>query len=913
MNPERWQQIEQLFHSALGQDKGERAAFLAQACLGDGRLHEEVESLLDAHEQATSFIEMPAGDAAAELLEERHARLTPGTMVNRYKIFGLLGKGGMGEVYLAEDTELHRRIALKLLPSNFTRDSDRVRRFVREAHAASALNHPNIVTIHEIGQLDGVRFIVTEFIEGQTLRQQLHAGAMPLTKAIDVAIQIASALDAAHAAGIVHRDIKPENIMLRRDGYVKVLDFGLAKLTEQPAFATDSQAASQVHVNTNPGIVMGTVNYMSPEQARAQEVDARTDIWSLGVVLYEMVAGGVPFEGETPSHVVVSIIESEPPTLARYSAVPAELERIVTKALCKNKQKRYQNASDLALDLKSLKQELALDVRLKRSVDPHGSVKERAIKSNMRTAVAAVNESGTRTVDVGTARPTSSAEYLVGEIKRHKRGVALTAAAAVIAVVTVAYFYSAKSGYLASSSGAIDSVAVLPFVNVSADPNTEYLSDGISDSIINSLSRLPALKVMSLNSVLRYRGKQTDAQAVGRELNVRAVLMSSFVQQGDNLAIRTELVDVRDNRRLWGGQYNRKLSDIIVVQTEIAQEISEKLRLRLSGEEKTQLAKHYTQNIEAYLLYQQGRSYVRSRTRAGTEKGIKYLEEAIKKDPAYALACVWLAIAYGDSSSTLPANEVRQKVESLLLKALELDNDLAEAHAVLAGIRQDDGDWLAAERECKRALDLDPSSVVSHSYYASYLQRMGRNDEALAETKRAQELDPLSVRLQADVAYQLYFARRYDQAVEEFKKTIDMDPNFAPAHARLGATYVQTKMYQEAILELEKARALDNSPERPGRFAWPAYAYAVSGQRDKAQQMLAELKEQAKQRHIPPINFAIIYTGLGEKNQAFAWLEKVYDEHSWRELGEVRVSPMFDSLRSDPRFANLLRRVNLAP
>ena len=913
MTPERWQQIEQLFHSALGQDKGERAAFLAQACLGDGRLHEEVESLLDAHELATSFIEIPAGDAAAEFLEKRHTRLTPGTMVNRYKIIGLLGKGGMGEVYLAEDTELHRRIALKMLPSNFTRDSDRVRRFVREAHAASALNHPNIVTIHEIGQLDGVRFIVTEFIEGQTLRQQLHAGGMQLTNALDVAIQVASALDAAHAAGIIHRDIKPENIMLRRDGYVKVLDFGLAKLTELPAFTTDSEAAPRMQVKTNPGIVMGTVNYMSPEQARGQEVDARTDIWSLGVVLYEMVAGGVPFEGETPSHVIVSLIEREPSMLALYSEVPAELERIVTKALRKNRQERYQNASDLALDLKSLKQELELDVRLRRSVEPDGSATQRAMKSNVRTAIAALNESGTRTVDVGTARATSSAEYLVGEIKRHKRGVALTLAVAVIAVATVAYFYSAKSGYFASSSEAIDSVAVLPFENVSADPNTEYLSDGISDSIINSLSRLPTLKVMSLSSVLRYKGKQTDPQAVGRELNVRAVLMSRFIQQGDNLAISTELVDVRDNRRLWGEQYNRKLSDIIVVQTEIAREISENLRLRLSSQDKKQLAKRYTENTEAYLLYQQGRTYVRARTRAGTEKGIKYLEDAIKKDPAYALARVWLAIAYGDPSSPLPSNEVRQKVESLLLKALELDNDLAEAHAVLGGIRQDDGDWLAAERECKRALDLDPSSVVTHNYYASYLSRMGRHDEAIAEIKRAQELDPLSVRQHAEVGYQLYFARRYDQAIEQFKKTIDMDPNYPATHARLGATYLQKGMYEEAVLELEKARALDNSPERQGRFAWLAYAYAVSGHRDKAQQMLAELKEQPKQRHIPPINFAVIYTGLGEKDQAFAWLEKVYEERNGRELGEVRVNPMFDSLRSDARFANLLRRVNLAP
>jgi len=335
------------------------------------------------------------------------------------------------------------------------------------------------------------------------------------------------------------------------------------------------------------------------------------------------------------------------------------------------------------------------------------------------------------------------------------------------------------------------------------------------------------------------------------------------------------------------------------------------LRLRLSGQEKKQVAKRYTENTEAYLLYQQGTEHFRTRTRAGTEKGIAYFEEAIRKDPTYALARVWLAKAYSDVSSPLPFKEVRKKVESLLLKALELDSDLAEAHALLGGIRQDDGDWVAAERECKRALDLDPSSVFARAFYSHYLSRMGRHDEAIAEAKQAQELEPLSVRVQADLGYQLYFARRYEQAAEQLKKTIDMNPNYAPAHARLGATYVQKKMYEEAILELEKARALDNSPERPGRFAWPAYAYAMSGQRDKAQRMLAE--KLARQRNIQPINFAIIYTGLGEKDQAFAWLEKVYEEGQGRELGEVRVNPMFDSLRSDSRFADLLRRVNLPP
>jgi serine/threonine-protein kinase len=908
MHPERWQQIDHLFHLALEQTPQRRAGFLAQECAGDESLRSQVEALISSHEEPSTFVEALVADVAAGLLSD--ARLAPGTTVAHYKIIALLGKGGMGQVFLAEDTRLHRRVALKLLPAQFTRDSDRVRRFEQEACAASALNHPNILTIHEIGKFDGSDFIVTEFIDGRTLREELTRKKVKLADALDIVIQVASALDAAHAVGIVHRDIKPENIMRRNDGYIKVLDFGLAKLTEEEASAAHPETATQSLFESKPGAVMGTVIYMSPEQARGLGVDARTDIWSLGVVLYELTTARAPFRGATASDVIQSIVEKVPAPLTSHKPeLPEELERIVNKALRKNREERYQTVGELAVDLKHLKQEMEVDARLGRAVETG----KRAINgSGKMNGIAA----GTtfRTLGVGPTLPTSSFEYLITEIKTHNRTALLAAAAVIVLVATLAYFYIARRNSSAAGNGeAIDSLAVLPFVNVNNDPSTEYLSDGISDSIIKGLSQVPALKVMSLNSVLRYKGKQTDAQTVGKALNVRAVLMSRLTQQGDNISITTELVDVRDNRRLWGEQYNRKLSDIVGVPTEIAREISENLRLRLSSQDKKQLAKRYTENSEAYLLYQQGREYTRGRTREGTEKGIKCLEEAIKKDPAFALARVWLAIAYGDASSAMPANEVRQKVSELLLKALELDNDLAEAHAALAGLRQDDGDWLSAERECKRAIALDPNSVVARTYYHSFLQRIGRHDEAIAEAKRAQELDPLSVSEQAALGYALYFARRYDQAIEQFKKTIDMDPKFAPAHARLGATYLQKGMNEEAILELEKARALDNSPERPGRFAWPAYAYAVSGRRDKARQMLAELKEQAKQRHIPPINFAIIYTGLGEQDQALAWLEKVYEEGRGRELGEVRMNPMFDSLRSDPRFANLLRRVNLSP
>jgi len=658
-------------------------------------------------------------------------------------------------------------------------------------------------------------------------------------------------------------------------------------------------------------MVMGTVQYMSPEQARGKEVDARTDIWSLGVVLFEMVTGRVPFEGETSSHVIVSLIESEPSPLARYSEVPAELERIVTKALRKNKEERYQTASDLALDLKSLKQELEVEARMKRSLDPDANARESTTKSDERTAGDTVHVSALSTADVGITHPTSSAEYLVSEIKRHKTGTAFTSATIILLIATYAYFsYFVKSG----PGEALDSVAVLPFVNVNNDSNTEYLSDGISDSIINSLSRLPNLKVLSLNAVLRYKGKQMDSRAIGGELNVRAVLIGRLTQRGDDLIISAELVDVRDNRRLWGEQYNRKLSDIIVVQTDIAREISENLRLRLSSQDKTQLAKRYTENSEAYQLYLLGQYHLRKLSKEGFEKGLEYFEQAIIKDPAYAPAYVGVAVVYGNLGlrGLMPPKEAQQKAESATQKALQLDETLAEAHASLGYIKKRDWDWSGAEKEFKRALELNPGSANANLLYSTYLRDFGKPDEALPYAKRAYELDGLSPNSLAYLAEAYSNVRQYDQAIELYLKAIEMDLNFAPAHAQVGRVYLKKGMYQDAIKELQKAKDLDNSPERQGRFAYLAYAYAASGNKQEAQKMLDELKGIAKQRYIPPYNFALIYAGLGDKDQAFAWLEKAYEEHS-QQLSLLKSNPLFDSLRSDPRYTELLRKVNLAP
>ncbi|MBA2528033.1 MAG: protein kinase, partial [Pyrinomonadaceae bacterium] len=513
------------------------------------------------------------------LLVSDEPMLAAGQRLGQYEAISPLGEGGMGQVYLAVDTRLGRKVALKLLPSSFTGDADRVRRFGQEARAASALNHPNIVTIHEIGQTDSLHFITTEFVDGETLREHMANRRMTVGEALDVAVQVASALSAAHEAGIVHRDIKPENVMLRRDRIVKVLDFGLAKLLPQQALTRDPRAPTKSTVKTNPGVVMGTVGYMSPEQARGLGVDARTNIFSLGVVLFEMVSGRAPFGGETPSHVIVSILESEPP-LPGEAEVPTELERIISKALSKDKEERYQTASDLGLDLKNLREELTVESRQKRFHRSEADGGEGAIREEggLNTARA----SATSTAGITMAHLISSAQYVANGIERHRAGTVFASVAAFLLLASTVFFSdSPKRG-----SEAIDSVAVLSFVGEGSDPDAEYLADGISDGVISSLSRLPDLRVISLSTALRYKGRQVDPQQVGRELNVRAVLVGRMARRGDLLAISAELVDARDNRRLWGGQYNRKPSELLPLQDEIAREIAGQLTQRLGGTEK---------------------------------------------------------------------------------------------------------------------------------------------------------------------------------------------------------------------------------------------------------------------------------------------------------------------------------------
>ena len=827
-----------------------------------------------------------------------------GTWLGRYEIRSQLGAGGMGEVYLAQDTKLDRRVALKILPADVAAHQDRMKRFVQEAKAASALNHPNIITIYEIDQADSVHFIATEFIDGETLRRRMKTAPIKLSEVLDIATQIGSALSAAHAAGIVHRDVKPENIMLRRDGFVKVLDFGLAKLVQTSGPAIDTQAATRPLVQTEPGRVMGTVAYMSPEQVRGLDLDARTDIWSLGVVLYEMLAGQVPFGGETSSHISVSILEKDPAPLTRHAhELPAELDRIVTKALTKDREERYQTAKDLLIDLRNLKRKLEVDAEI-----------DRTVPSELRSAAstggqgALATAPGVAPATATTAPAASSAEYIISEIRQHKQAAAIAIVALVLGAVGLGFYLQARN-----TEVAIDSIAVLPFVNQNSDPNDEWLSDGVTESIINSLTQLPNLKVVARSSVFRYEGRATDPLVAGKELGVRAILTGRVLQRGDNLLVSAELVDVRDNKQLWGEHYNRKLVDIIAIQEEIAKQISENLRLHLAGDKQNLLTKRYTQNTEAYELYLKGRFFFNKRTEEDIKKAIDYFQQAIAKDPYDALAYTGLSDALAGLVFPVGAVAPREsmpRARDAAMQALAIDNTLGEAHASLAYVTFFyDWNWQVAEQEFKRALDLNPNNADTHHWYSHYLMSQHRIDESLSESRRALELSPLDLILNIHMGWHYLYARQYDAALEQLNKVVDMDRNFAQAYPWLGLIDEQKSKYPEAIAAFKSAIDLFPGGSTQAQ-AELGHAYAVSGKKEQALKMIAELQELAKSKYVSPYQIATIYAGLGDKDQAFAWLEKAYQERSdW--LVNLNRDQRLDTLHSDPRFADLVRRMGL--
>ena len=792
-----------------------------------------------------------------------------GTKLGNYTIRTQIGVGGMGEVYRAYDPKISRDVAIKVLPPELINDKDRLARFEREARATGALNHPNIITIHEIGEADGKPYIATEFVEGQTLRRRIRH---PVTvfEALEIVLQMASALSATHAAGVIHRDLKPENVMLRPDGLVKVLDFGLAKLGPRRHVTTDTNTPTLPIFTTDSQAIVGTLAYMSPEQVRGYEVGAASDIFSLGIILYEMVARRPPFEAPTNSDLIVAILKTDPLPLSHYvKDVPQELERIVSKMLRKDPATRYRSVDDLLIDLKNLKRELEF-----------GSHSSR------------------------TTTHLSGIDVVFHAVKSHKRAsVAILAALLIVSVGLGWWFWSRTN----ESKAVMDSVGVLPFSNAGAGQVAEYLSDGITEQLINSLAQLPQLRVPARTTMFRYKGQNPDPQKVGRELGVATILTGKIDQQQDDLNVQIDLVRVADGSQIWGKHYNRKLVDLQTAREEIVRDVSEQLLLKLNQQQQQRLVKHDTQNSEAYDFYLRGRFHLSKRTSEGIRAAIDFFQQAIAKDPNFALAYAGLADCYILGGNSLPWSdtEVRQKAKDAATKALSRDDGLSEAHTSLAVVNMlYEWDFPAAEVEFKKAIEINPNYGTAHHWYAEYLATMGRHDEALSEITGAQKLDPMSVIIIRDIGMHHYYAGQYDAAIQQAQRALALDADFVPAHRLLGLVYLKQRRFNESINELQGVVARTES-ERDRALL--AQAYAIAGNRSEANRLLGEL---LKENMVSPYYIAVGYAGLGDRDRAFQFLERAYREQASM-LQYLKIHPTLESLRTDPRFGELVKRIGL--
>ncbi len=845
------EKLKNLFNVATELEYSKREDFLDKACGEDLELRSELENLLASFDAADSFLEDSAIGEVVSLIIENKRKLEQGQKVGFYEIISNIGTGGMGEVYLANDSRLNRRIALKILPAEFTRDEMRLKRFRLEAQTASALNHPNIITIYEIGDFEETNYIATEFVEGETLREKISSGNLHPIEVLDIAVQIASGLSVAHRANVVHRDIKPENIMIRPDGIVKILDFGLAKLTETRGRGDagtrrennhDESLAATPNLRvsaslTNPGTIMGTVNYMSPEQADGSMIDGRTDLWSLGVCLYEIFTGKLPFAGKTLNHTLVAIMENEPREFEPVNSFGAvDVREVIDKLLRKTPDKRYKSAGQLAEDLRGIKRKLQNLSEEKESV------------SNRKTA---------------------------------------------------------------AESPRVQSIAVLPFLTFGLQEDEEYLGIGLADSLIMQLSKAKELEVRPTNAVRNFANAERDIDEIGRNLNVGSVLEGNLQKLGERLRVSVQLVETNSQKTIWADKFNADLIDLFDLQDTIAEKVSESLLLSLNTIEQEKFSKPQTDSKAAYLEYLKGRYYWDKRNVEAVKQAVEQFKKAIDLDPTYALAYTGLADAYTMLGiwGEFPPDEIFPRAKAAAERALQIDETLAEAYASISRVKYSyERDWEGVESYLKKAIELNPNYSVAYGRLGTFYSLMHRHDETVEVLKQARQLDPLSRQTSASLASSYYFARKFETAIEKLKDVLAIHPNYLSAVFMLAVSYARNGQFAEAIETGQRAVEISN-----GHLVikgYQAIIYILAGEKEKGLELLKELEEKVSENKTLNYSIAAIYAQLNEKEKAYEWLEKCFEKGD-ANIHSIVIDIEFDNLRNDERFRQMLKRLDL--